>query len=269
MTKAKFKKKVFVFIDVLGFSGLVGKEPETVLKIVDLVDYFSKEVRDLQNPIDSTNEYNTRAAELMKQADIEISYFSDSLVISSSLEGVMILITLTKRVNRSLMDLGFVFRGAIVIGDIYHRGGKVVGKALIDAYFIESQVAIYPRIVLADEVVNEIIKLENNWDSDAHNKPIKNITEDFDGMYIIHPFYQFSYSLNPNPIEVIKMDLERLQLLNLIKDRKRMVEHHLESFKNDIKVRVKIQWLAIKLNEFIKESGLNVSPIILSSRVAV
>lgn len=269
MSKAKFKKKVFVFIDVLGFSGLVEKEPGAVLKIVDLVDSFSKEVRELQKAVSSTDEYEKRAAEIMKQADIEISYFSDSLIISSSLEGILSLITLTKRVNRDLMNLGFVFRGAVVIGDIYHRGGQVVGKAMIDAYRLESQVAIYPRIVLTDEVVSEIAKLEKSWPSESPNKPTKNIVEDFDGMYIIHPFYQFNYSLNPNQIEVIQKDLERKERLKLIEDRKEMIENHLKEVKGDIKVRKKIQWLANKLNVFIEDTGVNVSPIILDGRAKV
>lgn len=49
---------------------------------------------------------------------------------------------------RRLLTHGFVCRGAITVGHIYHRGRFVVGPAFVDAYRLEQSVALYPRVVL-------------------------------------------------------------------------------------------------------------------------
>lgn len=47
-----------------------------------------------------------------------------------------------------LLDEGFVARGGITVGDLYLHRGLVFGPALVDAYRLETVVAVHPRIVL-------------------------------------------------------------------------------------------------------------------------
>ncbi|MHB9130420.1 MAG: hypothetical protein ACYDBB_04925 [Armatimonadota bacterium] len=57
-----------------------------------------------------------------------------------------------------LMKSGYLVRGAIAIGDTYINDTVVFGKALIDAYIAESEVAIYPRIILTDSALEYVFR---------------------------------------------------------------------------------------------------------------
>ncbi len=52
------------------------------------------------------------------------------------------------------LDLGLLARGGLSRGDLYHNGRVVMGKAMIDAYELESKVAQYPRIAVANNITN-------------------------------------------------------------------------------------------------------------------
>src|ERR1700756_3728702 len=49
--------------------------------------------------------------------------------------------------------LGFLIRGGIALGGLYHSSDIVFGEALIDAYRLESKVAVYPRILISPTVL--------------------------------------------------------------------------------------------------------------------
>ena len=63
-----------------------------------------------------------------------------------------------------LLHMGFLTRGAIVVGDLYHRDNIIFGPALVEAHTIESREAFYPRVIvsrtaledLADEVGDDV-----------------------------------------------------------------------------------------------------------------
>ena len=82
--------------------------------------------------------------------DPMLTHFSDSLLISfsadlharSSLE-----MTLTS-VIQTLMIHGLLARGAICLGPLIHREALAYGPAMVDAYKLEKNEAIVPRIIL-------------------------------------------------------------------------------------------------------------------------
>jgi len=43
-------------------------------------------------------------------------------------------------------------RGAITVGEFYHKNGIFLGKAFDKACFLESEIAIYPRIVISEDI---------------------------------------------------------------------------------------------------------------------
>ena len=43
---------------------------------------------------------------------------------------------------------GFLFRGGVTVGDLVHEDEAVFGPGLNRAYYLESKIAMYPRIVL-------------------------------------------------------------------------------------------------------------------------
>ena len=61
--------------------------------------------------------------------------------------------------SQCLRMYGILIRGAIVVGNMHIDENIVLGDALIKAYKLESEVAIYPRII----VDRELIKVKSNY----------------------------------------------------------------------------------------------------------
>ncbi len=51
------------------------------------------------------------------------------------------------------LNKGMLMRGAITMGTLVHHGNKIFGNALNKAVSIEENVAVYPRVVIENEVV--------------------------------------------------------------------------------------------------------------------
>jgi hypothetical protein len=89
-----------------------------------------------------------------------VSTFSDHIVISYptehlrrfggesslSLMGLFPAQTLAAQIAAKAMSFGLLIRGGVTVGQLHHKGGVVLGKAMIEAYELESSVSIYPRI---------------------------------------------------------------------------------------------------------------------------
>lgn len=117
----------------------------------------------------------------------KIDIFSDNIILSNEIvEGEeeraffsVIFFSALLQVNMWVNDL--LVRGGISCGDFFSDDRMIWGNALIRAYKLEGQIAIYPRIIVEPEIA-DIIKLMM--------KPDKGrlLCEDFDGIYFIDPF---------------------------------------------------------------------------------
>ena len=122
------------FIDVLGFSAFVSKE-ENGAKTAELFSF----VKNLCYLFNSSAKLN-----------VEISFFSDSIVISAKeLESLVMPILLAESYLQD--KLGLLFRGGIAYGKYYHKDGVTFGPAVIEAYKLENA-AIYSRILIHKEI---------------------------------------------------------------------------------------------------------------------
>ena len=77
----------------------------------------------------------------------EDDYLGSALLLSQHLIGGL---------AANAMRLGLLIRGGATIGNLYHAGGVVIGKAMVEAYELESRVAIYPRIVVARKLYSQV-----------------------------------------------------------------------------------------------------------------
>jgi hypothetical protein len=57
-----------------------------------------------------------------------------------------------------LLCQGFLVRGAVVKGPLYHDDSMVFGAALVRAYNFESEVAKFPRIIVVREVREDVLR---------------------------------------------------------------------------------------------------------------
>lgn len=56
---------------------------------------------------------------------------------------------------------GIFCRGAITSGKLYHTKEMIFGQALIDAYHMEQELAVYPRIIINWSVADNFVRYRN------------------------------------------------------------------------------------------------------------
>ena len=85
------------------------------------------------------------------------------------------------KVSFQSLALGLLVRGGITIGNLHHESGVVFGKGLVEAFELESKVAIYPRIVVGPKIYQEA-------SSDMKSK----LCQDEDGIWHLNYFRAMS-----------------------------------------------------------------------------
>lgn len=169
-----YTRKVVAFVDVLGFSSLVEKSQDnldTAHIIHDIVTYMMPEKMAMRScgqinheaiPADKLQDVK-RDMEAFSQAlltahPISFSSFSDCLVISCDCNDVvamqLILDSMIKMNVYFWEEHSILVRGGVVVGDMFHLNhGPVFGPAMNAAYYLESEVAVNPRIVISAEAL--------------------------------------------------------------------------------------------------------------------
>lgn len=150
----QYDERVVAFVDILGFKEIIRKsrsDPDLVRRVYTALD-VSKD--------DWTTMY---AAELGLQKspddfDDRFHSFSDFITMSvkPNIEEIGLLIYTIFKVCRQLLGQGFLSRGGIAKGLLYHRDdgepSMIFGPAFIDAYQFESTHADGPRVILQSDV---------------------------------------------------------------------------------------------------------------------
>lgn len=167
-TAPAYEEQFTAFIDFLGFSEVSKETDDTSrLKVLNLLLSLSalrSEFAIQSAPIESGGTSHRIIP--------AISTFSDHIVISYPLERIardvgpssndravaFFILSGFSRLLRSIaaaaLRLGFLIRGGATIGMLYHSRGVVFGEAMIEAFEIESRIAVYPRVVLSQRITS-------------------------------------------------------------------------------------------------------------------
>ncbi len=161
----EFSEYYVAYFDVLGYKDAFKKSGDVSAKLVDAIEFSIGMMKDIvsivNTPIDNLTEETPK---------IEYKIFSDNVLIcckntndtlsTLSLVSFLRLVATIQRVFFEGYQL--IVRGGITKGPLYLTNDFVGGKALIDAVELEST-AVYPRIVVADCILNELdsFKMQN------------------------------------------------------------------------------------------------------------
>lgn len=121
----------------------------------------------------------------------------------------------------------------------------IFGPALLEAYRLESDVALYPRIVFSDSVKDDINTHMKSYAKKEDSPQDYHIYSDSDNLYFIN--YLYTYFENFQHSQV------RAMLLN----HKENIIRNLVTYKNNPKVLAKYNWLAMYHNFFCKTYNLD------------
>ncbi len=212
-----YEIRYVAFIDILGFKNIIEKSE----KKENEIQYIEKAINILKS--------------FTNQSSLVVTQFSDSVVISTndSEDNFQKLLKCLLEISIKSIGIWYLLRGGITKGKLIHTKDYLFGPAMNYAYKLESELAIFPRIII-DEQLNEEINKRNDCF----------FTKDFDGIYYLDYL---------NPKNFINMKKEELKThLDSIRDA--LNEFNKKSI-NDLKIKQKYLWLEKKLTNFVIRNG--------------
>jgi hypothetical protein len=158
-----YEKRLVLFADVLGWS--IASENEEI-------QILHSAISELHSPAAYHNEaYRARLLEEEVNGgirvnpmflDVQFAVFSDNFVFSVPASFGARILTVSAQLVLDLLRRGFLVRGGIAFGDLYHRDNVIFGPALNEAVSIEKSKAIFPRILLSDAAKTHIRSLQTD-----------------------------------------------------------------------------------------------------------
>ncbi|MBA8851368.1 hypothetical protein FHW20_002303 [Ochrobactrum intermedium] len=161
----KYERRLILFIDILGFKSMVNSSTVDTHKVEQLVSAV-KSLRSLE--MESSVFRSQR-----------LSQFSDNVVLSFKYNTKGSTFWLIDQLTLVLIEMarkGILCRGAITVGDLLHTKDLVIGPGLVHAYELESQVSIYPRVIVDQVVLSNIV---NNISESNNYKTEKRYIYDY------------------------------------------------------------------------------------------
>ncbi len=138
-----------------------------------------------------------------------------------------------------LLTMGIVVRGGITIGDLYWDTDHIFGPALVRAYDLESNFAVYPRIVLDAEIADQIKGETCGWRGADYAR------EDFDGVWFVDYLGFYTAMLAPNVVFNKEQHHAPFEVF-----RSHIVQQ-LSNFEGLNRARLKYMWLASYFNRVV------------------
>jgi hypothetical protein len=118
-------------------------------------------------------------------------------------------------------------RGGMTIGKLYHQEGVVFGQGLIDAYGLESEVAVYPRVVLSTAMSSkEAWRTENR----------RMVKRDFDGVYYLDYLHPMIMSFAPEGINWVSGLAKRMDIVNVT------IQENIQNLENNGRLKEAAKW---------------------------
>jgi hypothetical protein len=142
----ELKSYIVAFIDLLGFSSMVTHDCETP--------------NGEQKFIESLYECHTETKSLKAEhPDLQLIQFSDSVVFALpySVENYCLIIRIISDYQYNLLQKGVLCRGGMSYGKHFFTEDFLFSNGMIEAYRLESKVAVSPRVVVS----NELLELVN------------------------------------------------------------------------------------------------------------
>jgi hypothetical protein len=239
-SNAEYSDRLVCFIDILGFRNMVDKtvgddgadQNELITEIKDIFkvgQYFIKP--------DEDDELN---------ADVRVTWFSDSIVLSFDYTSESQIFHRLLSLQWMLINFayrGVLCRGGIAQGKIVHTEEMIFGPAMNEAYDLENNAAIFPRIIVSDDIVNLAgMYRKHGHAPDEEVSYVKDLLElDGDGFYYINYVGLSAQQELDDPEYDFPIYLDCIfKILTKIKNSK------------SIRIKMKYEWLKRKYNDVVK-----------------
>ena len=150
----------------------------------------------------------------------------------------------------AFINHGWLLRGGIVRGPLYWDKDMLWGKALLTSYHLEDKLAIYPRIIIDEQLHQTLLKSENP------TKDIIRLKMDSDGYYYVD-YLNFMFQDEQDPDHMRPIMNKKFPII------KNNFGGLLSTVPKDTKpesknIRAKYRWQINYYNEVCKENNFNI-----------
>lgn len=148
----KYENRIVAFIDILGFAGKISKsrtDNNSLNQLCEAIYSIQDHIKEAQENYDLPDSSN-------------VTQFSDSIVISLKMQDsykMLSVFQLLKKIQVNLLSDGILLRGGIVKGELIHTKNLLLGPGMVNAYYLESKCAQYPRIVIDPKVLWQFARI--------------------------------------------------------------------------------------------------------------
>lgn len=147
------KKYALCYFDVLGTKSRIHTDINGALKNLYAIS----------KAIDQSSYIELKDGKVVPVDEkLTVRVFTDNFLIAKEIEENsftevnMVFLAVGRAIIKSLFENGILIRGAVTVGDMHIDDVTILGPALLDAYRIEANSCIYPRIIADQSVIDTI-----------------------------------------------------------------------------------------------------------------
>jgi len=146
-----YERRILAYVDIVGWSAACcSADPSVPAQVVSAMDNIHSVASQYSAEMKHRVAESPNALVHPKYAEVQWGAFSDNFVVSMPESFGLRLLIPVAEICRRLLRVGFLTRGAITVGDLYHVDTMVYGPALVQAVELEKE-AVYPRLVVSPE----------------------------------------------------------------------------------------------------------------------
>jgi hypothetical protein len=202
-----FTEDYFIaYLDILGYEEIVQMEEK------NNSNAFLNIVKECVN---NSEYFVNNLSEINKNAEIQMKIFTDNFFYCTK-KDYLALLNIISMLQVIFIKKNIFIRGALHYGKLYIDENFIYGKGVIDAYKIESEIAIFPRIIIDDTFFQGALEIEKiKYPDDATLEKIRKLLNshyciDFDSNIFIDYLGNLKYALDIIGREVIGFNFNDL-----------------------------------------------------------
>lgn len=284
--ESRYTECYVAFLDILGFADLVKRSVEEPA----LLDQLVSALEQAKNIESFWSEHRDMKTGKSKRWSLQVHAFSDCVALFIPVESGMLssLLASIRRLHDRLLRLDVCLRGAVTLGGMHwddrwsrepdagdETGGSAeqaaflatpvaIGPGLIAAYKLESQCAVYPRILISDDLYDHAEQLKTR--AKARAFPLASasgdhgaltllhfLRQDFDGLRhldVLHPavnrrdVLRHVEEVDAAGAKIIRAEFDDTTREEWLQRLREFIERNLESAGTEEKIKAKYLWLA-------------------------
>lgn len=253
----EYEDRYIAFIDILGFKSLLKEKTAEELYIIinnfQVQSFLAKQ--------------NNNKHEEAKKLDFQVTCFSDNVVISclnkkEEKNSLSLMYFLEAIVNYQLiLNLSKItIRAGITKGELVHQNDICYGPGLVRAYYLESEIAIFPKIVIDDNIAYDL-NLANPTEKDIYLQ----FSQGENLFHFIDTFKTYNDWLNEvEEMSQSKKNETERNILGIKLQLKNLREVIVEGLKNENEnTQLKYRWMQKQYNNCITPHLLKSNKLIL------